>query len=591
MNSTEKIQKLREIMKREGMDYFVVPTSDPHMSEYVMERFKSRVYLTNFTGSAGYCIITNEKALLWADGRYHVQAAKEIKGTPFTLMKWGNEGVPTWEEWLKESYTKGQVVGFNGQIVPQSMFDRMKELLGPEAEFIIDKDPVGEFWEHRPEFPMGEAFILSEEFTGETPSERMEKVRSIMEQKSADKIFFSTLDDICYLLNLRGKDDGYTPIVVSYFLLGQNDATLYVDERKLDQTVQSYLQKYGVKIKAYEAVEEDLKALSKNQKVWVDSSRTSALHYAILKDRANLLVEGLPTTLQKAIKNQQEIENIKIAHIKDGAALTKFLFWMKKNIGKIPMDELNVAEKLHAYRAEVDTFLSESFPTISAYAANAAMAHYSATEEEFAEIEAKGLYLVDSGGQYQEGTTDVTRTIAMGEPTEEEIHDYTLVLKGHVDLVTAKFLKGTTGQVLDMLARNPMWREAIDFKHGTGHGVGFVLGVHEGPHSISTKNIQVPLVPGMVVSNEPGIYKENKHGIRIENLVFVEEFRQNEFGTFYGFEDFTYVPHERALIDKDLLTKEEIAYIDQYHRRTFELLQGYMNDEELEMLKEATKPL
>lgn len=591
MRASEKLEQLRQRMQREGMDLYFIPTSDPHMNEYVMQRYQSRVYLTGFTGSAGYAVVTADEALLWADGRYHVQAAKQIKGTSFTLMKWGLEGVPTWQEWLKAHEDSIRKIGVNGQICSQSLLRELQETL-PTAEVDCSKDLVGEFWENRPDLPGGKAFVLEEIYTGETPLKRMQKVRKAMQEKEATHLFLSTLDDICYLMNIRGSDDAYTPIVVSYLMIDDKDATLFVDPAKIDDTVGGYLRKNAVRIRPYGEIASALASLPKSARVWAHPSKTSALHYAMLSHVDSVVEDMLPTTMMKAVKNETEIENAKRAHIIDGAAVSRFLCWVEQSVAQGGLNEFNAAEKLHALRSEHEDFLTESFATISAYGPNAAMAHYSASSDDYASIEPKGLYLVDSGGQYRTGTTDITRTIAVGQPTAEEIRDYTLTLKGHIDLFLAKFQKGTSGNELDILARGPMYKEGIDFKHGTGHGVGFVLGVHEGPQSISRHPIRTPLVPGMIVSNEPGIYREGKHGIRIENLVYVEPFRQTEFGTFYGFSNLTFVPYDRKLIDVRMLTEEERAYIDVYHAETAKLLSSLMKtDAERQWLKENTAPL
>ena len=592
MNSIEKLSKLRELMKDEGIDFYFIPTSDPHMSEYVLDRFKSRVYLTNFTGSAGFAIVTQKEALLWADGRYHVQAANQIKDTPFKLMKWGLEGVQTWEEWLDDNVKQGDVVGFNGYITSEALCDHIKDIVGDRASFKYEKDLVGEFWEDRPSLPQGKAFILDEEFTGKTPMDKLGKIREQMKKEGANYMFISTLDDIAYTLNLRGHDDLFTPYVVSYLIIDAHNAKLFVNQNKLDQSVKGYLQKNGVKFDDYENITDELRHFKDSDHVWINAAKTSSLHYMILHDNTNIIDMALPTTIMKAVKNDVEVANSRKAHIIDGVALTRYLFWIKNNAGKIELNEFSAQEKLHEFRAEVESFLSESFGTISAYRSNAAMAHYSASAEQNADITNEGIYLVDSGGQYREGTTDVTRTITLGKPTEEEIRDYTLTLIGHIELFRAKFLKGTCGCHLDVLARGRMWSEGIDFKHGTGHGVGFVLGVHEGPMSISRALINVPLQPGMIVSNEPGIYREGKHGIRIENLITVTDFQSSQFGTFYQFENLTFTPYEKELIDVKLLSTEQIKYINEYHKSCYDkLISGMKTDEEKQMLKKACEPL
>ena len=589
MNRRERLEKLRSLMEREGIDYFVIPTSDPHMSEYVLDRYKSRVYMTGFTGSAGYVVVTQDEALLWADGRYHVQAEKQIEGSDFKLMKWGLEGVDFYDEWLKKNVKQGQTVGFNGEITPYGMYKRLVEKLGDRINFKFEKDLIGEFWEDRPALPSGKAFILDEEYTGENPTKKLAAIREKMEEKGATHLFLATLDDIAYTLNIRGGDDLYTPIVVSYLLIDSHNATLFVDESKIDVSVKGYLQKNGVKIAPYEAVNDALVALDKTEACYISSDKINALQYKLISENTKVIDEMLPTTMMKAIKNDTEVENERLAHIIDGAAVSRYLYWIKENAGKIDMNEFSAEEKLHEIRAEHESFISESFKTISAYKSNAAMAHYSASSENNSEIKEEGLYLVDSGGQYLEGTTDITRTVTLGSPTAEEIRDYTLTLKGHIDLFLTKFLKGTCGCHLDVMARGAMWKEGIDFKHGTGHGVGYCLGVHEGPMSISRAIINVPLQPGMVISNEPGIYRDGKHGIRIENLVTVTEYKTTQFGQFFGFMNLTLCPYERELIDVSILSDEELEYINEYHKTVFENIQSHMKtEEEKAWLKKAT---
>lgn len=589
MNRRERLEKLRSLMEREGIDYFVIPTSDPHMSEYVLDRYKSRVYMTGFTGSAGYVVVTQNEALLWADGRYHVQAEKQIEGSDFKLMKWGLEGVDFYDEWLKKNVKPGQTVGFNGEITPYGMYKRLVEKLGDRINFKFEKDLIGEFWEDRPALPSGKAFILDEEYTGENPTKKLASIREKMEEKGATHLFFATLDDIAYTLNIRGGDDLYTPIVVSYLLIDSHNATLFVDESKIDVSVKGYLQKNGVKIAPYETVNDALVALDKTEACYISSDKINALQYKLISENTKVIDEMLPTTMMKAIKNDTEVENERLAHIIDGAAVSRYLYWIKENAGKIEMNEFSAEEKLHEIRAEHESFISESFKTISAYKSNAAMAHYSASSENNSEIKEEGLYLVDSGGQYLEGTTDITRTVTLGSPTAEEIRDYTLTLKGHIDLFLTKFLKGTCGCHLDVMARGAMWKEGIDFKHGTGHGVGYCLGVHEGPMSISRAIINVPLQPGMVISNEPGIYRDGKHGIRIENLVTVTEYKTTQFGQFFGFMNLTLCPYERELIDVSILSDEELEYINEYHKTVFENIQSHMKtEEEKAWLKKAT---
>lgn len=592
MDINNRVKRLRELMKAKRITAYIVPTSDPHQSEYLADYYKGRAWISGFTGSAGTVVITQDDANLWTDGRYFIQAENQLQGSEYKLFKMGVPGVPNYIEWLKDNLEAGASIGFDGKVFSQSDVERLEEEFeGKDVEFEDEYDLIGEIWEDRPGLPQGEAFIHELKYTGITTREKIAGLRSYMEDEGLDYYLIASLDDIAWLYNIRGRDIECNPVIISYALISMEKAYLFVDQTKINKTVEKFLNENEVLVHPYEGIVDYLKEIESGSIVGLEKARINRWIYKAIPDGCGIIDETNYTTILKGRKNETEIENQRNAYIKDGVALTKFLYWLDTNIGKIEITELSAAEKLLDFRKEQELFIEPSFDTISAYGPNAAMAHYKATEDSYAVLEGKGFYLVDSGGQYLDGTTDITRTIALGSLTEEEKRDYTLTLKGHIKLISAKFLEGTTGYQLDILCRYPLWKEGIDFKHGTGHGIGYFLNVHEGPHRIASVPNDVDLEKGMVVSIEPGVYKAGKHGIRIENIVVVDEDRETEFGQFMRFEVLSYVPIDLEAIDVDLLTVDEKEWLNNYHKAVYEKLSPYLNEEEKMWLKEKTRSI
>nr|WP_198927474.1 aminopeptidase P family protein [Tissierella creatinophila] len=587
----ERLESLRKLMKEKEIDAYIVPTKDPHGSEYVAEYYKGRSFISGFTGSAGNVVITSDRALLWTDGRYFIQAENELKGSEYNLMKMGEKDVPSFTRWLKDNLKDRAKLGFDGKLFSQAEVEILKKLLKEKDIELIDEfDLVGEVWKNRPELPSGKAYSLDKKYAGFTPKEKIEQVRNSMKEKDADIFLISSLDDIAWVFNLRGSDIAYNPVVISYAAITKDRALLFVDKEKIEEKVESFLNENKIEIKEYEEISNFIESL-KDENVLLDKNRINRWLYKSLNETVKVIDDIDITTKLKANKNEIELENQRNAYVKDGVALVKFLHWIDSTIGKEEIDEISAAEKLEDFRREQDLFVEPSFNTISAYAANAAMAHYSATRDSFSVLEAKGLYLVDSGGQYLDGTTDITRTVSLGEITDEEKKDFTLTLKGHINLTDMKFLEGTNGYQLDAICRYPLWKEGFDYKHGTGHGVGFFLNVHEGPHRIANVPNDVVLEEGMVVSIEPGVYRASKHGIRIENIVAVKKDIKTEFGQFMSFETLSFVPIDLNCIDEKLLTESEKGWLNSYHSEVYEKLSPYLDGKVLEWLKEKTREI
>lgn len=588
----ERVKSLRKLMKERGIDAYIVVTSDPHQSEYVADHYKGRVWISGFTGSAGTVVITQDEAILWTDGRYFIQAEKELEGSEYKLFKIGVAGFPSYVEWLKDTLKEGDSVGFDGKVFSQTQVEDLeREFAKKNIKLIDEYDLIGEIWEDRPVLPKTEAFIHELKYSGKSTREKLVEVRKEMEKDHVDYFVLGSLDDIAWLYNIRGRDIAFNPVVISYAVVSKTEAYLFVDKDKINAEVEEFLKENGVETKGYEEIIAYLKFIDKSSKVLVDKDRINRWIYKAIPEECVIINKGNITTLLKGIKNPIEIENQKNAYIKDGVALVKFFYWLDKNIGKMEITELSAQEKLLEFRKEQEAFIEPSFGTISAYKANAAMAHYSANEKSNAVIKKEGFYLVDSGGQYFDGTTDITRTVAVGPLTDEERRDFTLTLKGHINLANARFLYGATGHSLDVLARYPLWQEGIDYKHGTGHGVGHLLNVHEGPHRIAAVPNSVVLEKGMVVSIEPGVYKAGSHGIRIENIVVVDEDIKTESGQFMRFEMLSYVPIDLEAIDISLLTENEKTWLNNYHKEVYEKISPYLNDEERAWLREETRSI
>lgn len=592
----ERLAKLRELMKDRGMDAYLVPTADFHESEYVGDYFKCRSFLSGFTGSAGTLAVTMDEAALWVDGRYFVQAGNQLQGSGISMMKMGEAGVPEPEDYLVEHVPEGGCLGFDGRVVNSFTGKKLERRLArKKARIACEEDLVDLIWTDRPELLSEPVWILKECYAGKSARDKLCDLRVAMEKEGATIHLLTTLDDIVWLFNIRGNDIPCNPVVLSYAAITLDDAYLFISPESVNDEVRRYLEDLGVKLRPYFDIYPYVKCL-RDEHVLLEKER---VNYAIVRniDTSNQMISRLnPTVTAKAIKNPVEIENMKKAHIKDGVIMARFMYWLKKNIGKIPMDELSVQEKLDGMRMEAEGNLGMSFDTISAYGPHAAMCHYSATKESNIPLEEKGFYLVDSGGQYLEGTTDITRTIAVGPLTKEEKEHYTLVLISMLRLGAVKFPYGSRGLTLDYAARQVFWDRGLNFNHGTGHGVGYLLNVHERPVGIRWKMVpermdSCILEAGMVTSNEPGMYIEGSHGIRTENLMYCVEDEKNAFGQFLRFEYLTFAPIDTDGIEKELMSKSDIALFNAYHKQVYEKLSPYLEGEEKEWLKEATKEI
>ena len=590
------LEQLREKMRERGIDVYVVPTSDYHESEYVSEHFACRRYITGFTGSAGTAVVTMEKAGLWTDGRYFVQAAKQLEGSGVTLRKMGVEGVPTILEYLRQAMPEGGTLGFDGRVINELLGEEMEAAVAARhAKIAYGEDLVGMIWADRPALSREPVWILDEKYCGKSAAEKIADLRAAMREAGADVHVLTALDDIVWLLNIRGNDVPCNPVVLSYLAVTETEVLLFIQEEALDDSARSYLEGLGVTVKPYDSIYDYVKTLA-GQAVMVEKSRVNYALCHNLDASCRVIDRMNPTALAKAVKNPVEMENIRRAHIKDGVAVTKYIYWLKKNIGKIPMDEMSVADRLEEFRREQEGYLGPSFNTISAYGPNAAMCHYSATEESKAVLEPRGLYLVDSGGQYYEGTTDITRTIALGELTAEEREHFTLTAMSMLRLGNVKFLHGCRGLNLDYVAREVFWQRGLNFDHGTGHGVGYLLNVHERPNGIRWKVVPERqdsgvLEEGMLTSDEPGIYIEGSHGIRTENLILCRKAEKTEHGQFMRFEFVTFVPIDLDAIDKSLMRPEDVEMLNAYHREVYEKISPYLTAEEADWLREATREI
>ena len=587
MTTNEKLDALRSAMREAGIDVYLIPSQDAHQSEYVADYWRARAWASGFTGSAGTLVITQEKACLWADGRYHIQAEKQVAGSRIELFKDGLAGVPTLNTWLAENVAAGSVVGFDGRTVSHDAFERYCRLM-PEASFRV-ADLVSGVWTDRPALPKAPVEEMSLAFAGESRADKLGRVRSHLNGKKADYLMLASLDDIAWTLNLRGGDILHTPVFYAYLLVGTEKAWLFAEEEKFDETVRASLAADGVELCPYDSLPALLPELSAGTVVLAPGRINETLYKAV-PSGWKILPEPDCTTYMKACKNPVERQNIREAHVKDGVAMVRFIKWLKEHVGKPePVDEWEAGEYLDHLRLATEGCFDLSFGTIAGYMENGASAHYSAKKGEAAVLRPEGMIVVDSGGQYRQGTTDITRTIVLGPVTDRMKFAYTLVLKGHLALARAKFLEKTSGHYLDILARQFLWQHGMDYRHGTGHGVGYVLSVHEGPQNIGRGPIQVPLEVGMVISDEPGYYPEGEFGVRIENLVMVKEAETTVDGRFLEFETLALCPYDKAAIDWSLITPEEKAQIDAYHTRVYETLAPYLSEEERTWLALETK--
>jgi len=580
-----RVESLRRAMADAGLDGWIINGTDPHQSEYVPERYRSRAFISGFTGSAGLALITKEKALLWVDSRYFLQAADQIAGMVFEMMKIDTPSHPDPYTYLKMNLPKGSVIGIDEATIPVSERRRIEGVFQNTLVLKPMKDILDAVWTDRPALPEHEVVEVPVNYAGSSMQEKLRQVRSLMIEAGATHLLLSTLDDIAWLTNLRGSDIPYNPLFMSYMLISTERACLYTGEKRFTEQLRARLEE-DLAIRPYTQLQDDLPNLWKHAVLYYNPQKTSVMVERSFGPYEK--IEGREfTTDLKAQKNEVELEGMRRAHLLDGVALVNFLGRLDRENGSYT--ELELAKRLLDERSRNEHFLGESFNAISGFGAHGAIVHYAADEQSNAKVEGDGLLVLDTGGTYAFGTTDVTRTILFGKPTEEQIRDYTLVLKGHLALASARFPEGTNGYQLDVLARQHLWREGLSYLHGTGHGVGFRLNVHEGPQSISPKPIVAPLKEGMVVSDEPGIYRSGSHGIRIENLLAVQEDEKTEFGTFYSFEVLTLCPFERDLIDPEMLTEEEIEMVDAYHAWVYDELYELIDDEAIEYLEYATQ--
>ena len=591
----QRLEKLREVMRREHLSAFIFPSTDAHQSEYVADHWQGRAWISGFNGSAGTAVVTMRSAALWTDSRYFIAAEEQLRGTEFQLMKLKVEGTPTISDWIASELLQNEdecrEVGLDGMVNSyndtMALISDLRKAGGITVR--TNFDPLEQIWMNRPAIPENPVEIQSLNFAGETVDDKIQRIRKALREHHADGILVSALDDIAWTLNLRGTDVHCNPVFVSYLLISSEQVSLFVNPKKISSEVKAYLDEHGISLFDYNQVEEGLESYA-DYNILLDGDETSFCLWKSVKCQ-EIIAAKSPIPVMKAVKNATEIEGYHRAMLRDGVAMVKFLKWLKPAVEAGGQTEMSIDKKLTSLRAEQNLFRDISFDTIAGYQAHGAIVHYEATPETDAPLLPEGLILIDSGAQYQDGTTDITRTIALGPVTEEMKHIYTLVLKGHIQLELAKFPDGASGTQIDALSRECMWREGYNFLHGTGHGVGSYLNVHEGPHQIRMEWKPTPLRAGMTVTDEPGLYLKGKFGVRIENTLLIKDFVETAFGKFLQMESLTLCPIDTAPIDVDMLLPEEVEWLNAYHREVFEKLSPYLGDEEVEWLAEATKPL
>ena len=587
----ERIHALRMTFRPNNIKAFIIPSTDPHLSEYVAPYWMSREWISGFTGSAGTAVILMDKAGLWTDSRYFLQAEKELEGSGITLYKEMLPETPSITKFLCQNLKPGESVSIDGKMFSVQQVEQMKEDLAPyQLQVNLFGDPLKNIWKDRPSMPDAPAFIYDVKYAGKSCGEKVAAIRTELKEKGIFALFLSSLDEIAWTLNLRGSDVHCNPVIVSYLLVTQDEVVYFISPEKITQEVNEYLQEQQVSLRKYDEAESFLNSFA-GENILIDPKKTNYAIYSAINPACKVVRGESPVTLLKAIRNEQEIAGIHHAMQRDGVALVKFLKWLEASVLSGKETELSVDRKLHEFRAAQPLYMGESFDTIAGYKEHGAIVHYSATEESDVTLQSKGFLLLDSGAQYLDGTTDITRTIALGELTEEEKTDYTLILKGHIALAMAKFPAGTRGAQLDVLARMPIWSHGMNFLHGTGHGVGHFLSVHEGPQSIRMNENPIVLQPGMVTSNEPGVYKAGSHGIRTENLTLVCKDKEGMFGEYFKFETITLCPICKKGIIKEMLTAEEVKWFNDYHQTVYKKLSPSLNEEEQKWLLEATKAI
>jgi Xaa-Pro aminopeptidase len=593
MNSySDNLALLRTVLHQNGIDAYVIPLSDPHLGEYIPDHWKIIRWLTGFTGSSATVVVTGSFAGLWTDSRYFIQAERELAGSGFILANLKPFQGSDYAGWLAENLSPGCRIGFDGRLFSISRFRKLQkrlEVINPV--FDIGFDPVSDLWTERPRMPLSSAWDFPVEYAGKERSGKIEEVRIIMKKRSLDYHLITSPDDIMWLLNIRGNDVSFSPLILSFALIGEAQILLFVDEGKIPRRLAGELDRHGVVTLPYEETSGMISTLSADSSILIPATTTSVSLYNSIPAGCKIVEDESIPALLKAIKNKTEIENISRFMVKDGVALTRFFYHIESDIGTVPMTEVSLAVKLQEYRTQQEGFMGPSFATITAYNSHAALPHYSPSPETDSIIGEKGILLVDSGGQYMGGTTDISRSIAIGMPSPGQKKDFTLVLKGHINLAMSKFPHGTKGYQIDMLARKALWENGLDYGHGTGHGVGYSLNVHEGPQNIGPSDNKTIIEAGMLISNEPAIYREGEYGIRTENLMICYEDEETDFGHFLKFETISLCYIDKALIDKSLLDNREISWLNSYHTEVFEKLSPHLNQDEKLWLKEKTEPI
>lgn len=580
----ERIASLRDVMRKAGVSACIIPGTDPHASEYIADYWKERVWISGFTGSAGTAVVTLTKAGLWTDSRYFLQGEEELKGSGMDLMKMGLPETADIIPWLIDTLKPGEKVAVNAQMFSVNAYSAMKSELETVGIELVSIDLMKEVWTDRPDLPKKPFYVFDLKYSGQSTTDKIAATRAEMAKLRSQVFVMSALDDIAWLFNIRGNDVDFNPVVIAYALVEENDVTLFVDQDKLTEETKTYLASVGVRIKAYDAIYSVLEQIESSKTVLIDGAKLNRALYESIPAACTKRNAMSPVFKLKSIKNEVEMAGVRQAMVKDGVALTRFFIWLEENLKSGNLNEVSVDQKLYEFRSKQENFKGESFSTIAGYGPHGAIVHYRAVPESASTLKPENLFLLDSGGQYLEGTTDITRTVALGTPTVKQKIDFTLVLKGHIALATAKFPSGTRGSQLDILARKAMWDLGINYGHGTGHGVGHFLNVHEGPQNIRMDENPISLQEGMFMSNEPGLYRTNQYGIRTENLIHVIKAEKTEFGEFLKFETVTLFPIDKELIDVEMMSDEDIDWLNNYHKRVYDSLAKKLDENEREWL-------
>lgn len=583
---------LRKFLEEKQLHAFIIPSTDPHLSEYPAEHWASREWISGFTGSAGTVVVTRDKAGLWTDSRYFLQAAKQLENTNIDLFREGLPTTPTIEEWLISELSEGNTVGIDGNVYAANEAFQLNVRLNLNGlHLITDYDPFVEIWKDRPQIPLNPIFELPVKYSGLEASKKISQICTIIDKHGADSLLVASLDTIAWLFNIRGNDVQCNPVAVCFAYVSKKETVVFINPKKLTQEMGQYFKQENIQVADYDKIFDYVSSIHPQTRICLQSSKVSFALYNKIPKTCRIIDIPSPADLMKSKKNETEQEGFRNAMQRDGVALVKFLMWFEKAVPTGEVEEMTIVEKLIEYRSQQDLYVGESFSTIAGYGPNGAIVHYHVTPESSAKVIPEGLQLIDSGAQYFDGTTDITRTVAVGPLTEQMKKDYTMVLKGHIGIATCKYPEGTRGSQIDILARKALWDNGLNYLHGTGHGIGHFLNVHEGPQNIRMNENPTTLQPGMVTSNEPGLYRANQYGIRIENLILTKEDCVTEFGAFYSFETLTLCPIDTTPIVKEMLTEEEISWFNNYHQYVYDRLSPSLSAEEKEWLKDKTKAI